>query len=119
LGAGDGAIVGIFTGIIAAIVETVVSIPFSAMSSEFVRSIIERVSEYADDMPADWEKWLEMGGFEASPAAFVLGFIFSVFIFSALGALGGILGISLFRKKAVPKPQGVKDVPQDPSNRQS
>jgi len=120
LTAGDGAIVGIFTGIIAAIVEAVVNIPFRAFSEKLVQGMMDRFSQYYDEMPSGWESWLGDGGFEGSFIWTILGLVISVVIFSALGALGGIIGISLFaRKKSVKKVEGVVDVPEDTSNRQS
>ena len=119
LSAGDGAIVGIFTGIIAAVVDAIVSIPFEAMSSEFFRDIMEKVSEYADEMPSGWETWRERGAIGTSVSWHMLGFVISVVIFSALGVLGGIIGISLFKKKKVQETQGAIDVPKDTSDSQS
>lgn len=119
LSAGDGAIVGIFSGLIAAVVEAVVSIPFHAVTNEFVRKLMEQLSQYAEDMPSGWESWLERGAAGISVTWFMLGLLISAVVFSALGALGGILGISLFGKKKPQGPKGVSDAPQDASYRQS
>lgn len=120
LTAGDGAIVGVFTGIIAAIVEIVVNIPFRGVSEKIFQGMMDRFSQYYEEMPSGWESWLEGGNFEGSIIWTILGFVVSVVIFSALGALGGIIGISLFRKKKVAqKVEGVVDVSEDTSNRQS
>jgi len=120
LTAGDGAIVGIFTGIIAAIVEAVVNIPFRAVSEKLVQGMMDRFSQYYEELPSGWESWLEDGGFEGSIVWTVLGLVVSVVIFSALGALGGIIGISLFKKKkAVQNVEGVVDVSEDTSDRKS
>jgi hypothetical protein len=45
---------------------------------------------------------------------FLIGLFISAVIFAALGALGGIIGASLFGKKA----KGATLAPQNPSNRQ-
>jgi len=118
LTAGDGAILGIFTGIVGAIIDAVVSIPFQAINSQFVQRFMEGLAEYTEDMPQGWEKFLEKGAFEPSAAMFMIGLLISVVIFSLLGALGGIIGMSIFRKKQVQREQGVIDVPKDPGNRQ-
>jgi hypothetical protein len=125
LTSGDGAIVGALAGVIAAIVDFFVSIPFQAMSDEMARNIMEKISEYADEMPQGWENFLEGGGFEASMAMNILGLLIAAVIFSILGALGGILGMSMFRKKFFPSQENVTiDVPKenrnvkDPSDRQ-
>jgi hypothetical protein len=100
LSAGDGAIVGIFAGIIAAVVEFIVSIPFHAMESRFTQNMMERLSDYIDEMPPGWESFFE-GDFATSMGASVFGLFFTAVVFAALGALGGVLGISLFGKKPV------------------
>ena len=118
LSSGDGAIVGIFAGIIAAVVDFIISIPFQAMSSELFQNFMEKFAEYSDDLPEGWESLLESGS-DLSAAWTILFFVFSIVIFSALGALGGILGISLFGKKAARKKQGATDVPEDTSDSES
>jgi hypothetical protein len=126
LSSGDGAIVGALAGVIAAIVDFFVSIPFQAMSDEMARNIMEKVAEYTDEMPQGWEGFFEGGGFEASMAMNILGLLIAAVVFSILGALGGILGMSMFRKKAFQEQGNVTiDVPKedssvkDPSDRQS
>lgn len=119
LTAGDGAIVGIFTGIIAAVVDAFISIPFHALNTAFVRRIIERIAEYTEEMPSGWENLLERGAYGTSASMFSLGLLISVVIFSILGALGGIIGASLFGKKKIEKAQGVIDVSKDTGDRQS
>jgi hypothetical protein len=116
---GDGAIVGIFSGIVAAIVDFIVSIPFDAMTNKLVMDLMDRLAEYAEDMPSGWESWIDQGAFGPSIFWHIFGLLISVFIFSALGALGGIIGLSLFRKKSVPLPeQGTSDAPQNTSDSQ-
>jgi len=125
LSSGDGAIVGVFAGIVAAIVDFFVSIPFQAMSEDIFRNVMERFSEYAEEMPPGWESFMEGGAFEASVAMNILGLLIAAVVFSILGALGGILGISMFRKKLYPAQGDITiDVPKedhdvkDPSDRQ-
>ena len=98
---GDGAILGIFTGIIGAVIDFFVSIPFDLMSKDFIRNIMERVATYAEDLPEGWENWFERGGIGDSVPFMMLGLVISVVVFSALGALGGIIGASLISKKKI------------------
>jgi hypothetical protein len=123
LTAGDGAIVGIFTGIIAAIVRAILSIPLHAVEAQFARSLMQRLSQYAEEMPSGWQSWLDRGTAGASVSWLLFGLVISAAIFSALGALGGVIGASVFRKKkpaepAQPGSQGMADAPQDSSHRQ-
>ena len=118
LTAGDGAIVGIFTGIVAAVVDALIGIPLHAVNSEVMRRIMERLAQYTEDMPAGWNAWLEKGAGGVTASMFFLALLFSAVVFAAFGALGGIIGASLFGKKKVPSPQGVMDATHDPSHRQ-
>lgn len=119
LTSGDGAIVGVFAGIIAAVVDSVVSLPFQALNQRFLQRFMEQLSQFAEDMPSGWEKWLEMGTGRISPAWFLLGLVISMAVFAAFGALGGVIGASLFGKKKTLPVQGTKDeTPQGPGDRQ-
>ena len=113
LTAGDGAIVGIFTGMVAAIVAFLVSIPLAPLDNAIARSMMEWASEYADQMPEFWESMMSGEGLESSVPFMVLELFINMVVFSALGALGGIIGISLFKKRTGQTEQGVIDVPKD------
>jgi len=119
LSAGDGAIVGIFTGIIAACVDAIVSLPFQSMNEEVMRRFMEQFSQFTKEMPSGWEAWLERTSAGFSPAWFLLGLVVASIVFAAFGALGGIIGISLFGRKRTPPPQSLgHDFSQDPGHRQ-
>ena len=115
LNAGDGAVVGALTGLIATFVDTIVSIPFTAMSNEFMQSIMDRFAEYADEVPEGFEQFFE-GGFEASGPWMFFGILIVAVIFVALGTLGGVIGISLFGKKTAVQQEGDSAPPQDPGH---
>jgi len=115
LRAGDGAIVGIFTGIIAAAVQSFILIPLGPLLRESIQNMMKWLAEYAEDIPYDWESW--MGG-GTSVFWFFINLVFSAFFFSVLGALGGVIGISLFGKKATQKAQGASDASQSTGDRQ-
>jgi len=118
LSSGDGAIVGVFTGIVAAVVYSIVNILLKDLNREFFQKLIERVAEYMEEMPPGFEEMLEGGGIETSVPGFFLGLVVSAIVFSAFGALGGIIGISLFGKKAARKTKGVSDASENTGNRQ-
>ena len=105
LTAGDGAVVGVLTGIIAAVTDSLVGIPLRAVNLALARRFLERLSEFAGEgMPSGWESWLEQDIQGPGPAWFLLGLLISAAIFAALGALGGVLGASLFGKKTAAPP---------------
>jgi hypothetical protein len=115
LSAGDGAIVGILTGIIAAVVHSIIDIPLRPFVRGFFQNVTNWLAEYAEETPSGWDDWL-WG--ELSAFGFFLQLIASAAFFSILGALGGIIGISLFRKKGQHKIQGRSDASQDGGHHQ-
>jgi hypothetical protein len=120
LTAGDGAIVGVFTGIAAAVVRALVNIPFRSFNIEFFKKIAEGLAQYGGEMPSGFDSFLESGATQISVPAFLIGLLVSAIVLSGLGALGGIIGVSLFGKKIPPgKAEGVTDVPQDTGDSQS
>jgi hypothetical protein len=118
LSAGDGAIVGAFSGIIAAVVHTLISIPFARMTSDLLQKALEYLPEYTEEMPPGLDNLMRGGGEGTNIPLFFLGLVITAIVFALLGVLGGIIGISLFGKKFVPdKPEGGGDVPKDSSYR--
>jgi len=115
LTSGDGAIVGALAGISAAVIDALVGIPLRGLNMAVMRRMMERLSEFADEMPSGWENWLNRTGGGVSVAMFLIGLFMSAVIFAALGALGGIIGASLFGKK---KAKGATLAPENPSDRQ-
>ena len=115
LTSGDGAIVGALAGISAAVVDSLVGIPLHGLNVAVIRRMMERLSEFADEMPSGWENWLDRTGGGFSIAMFLMGLFISAAVFAVLGALGGIIGMSLFGKK---KARGADIAPQNPSDRQ-
>jgi hypothetical protein len=98
---GDGAVVGALTGITAAVVDAVVSIPLRSFNMDLARRILDKASEFGGDMPAGLDEILNRSG-AVSPGWFLLGLLLSAAVFAVMGALGGIIGVSLFGKKALP-----------------
>ncbi|MCX6562593.1 MAG: hypothetical protein NTU60_03180 [Candidatus Aminicenantes bacterium] len=102
----DGALVGAFTGVVAAVVDSFVSIPFQAVNSAFTKRLIERLGAYLDQMPAQWNDYLTQRDGPVSIAWFFGGLLIAAVVFAAFGALGGVIGAALFGKKTTPAPQG-------------
>lgn len=119
LTAGDGAVVGILSGIVAAVVNAFVSIPFNALNRDFSQKFMEQMSQFFEELPEGWESLVERAGSVSSPALFVFGLLVTAAVFAVFGALGGVIGASLFGKKTPPQPEGIKnETPQDTGHRQ-
>ena len=116
---GDGAVIGILTGIVAAVVDSIVSLPFETMNREFVQKFMDQFSQFFEELPEGWESWIDRAGAGTSLALFMLGLLISAVVFAAFGALGGVIGASLFGRKTPGSPPGVGiATPQNPGYRQ-
>lgn len=102
LSTGDGAIVGIFAGLFAAVTDTVFSIPFNTLMARFANreELMELISGTLEEVPPFVSQILEktMSGEFYLPLV-LLGLAINAIIFSAFCALGGVIGVSLFKKK--------------------
>ncbi|MHB8094749.1 MAG: hypothetical protein ACYDH0_07385 [Candidatus Aminicenantales bacterium] len=107
LTAGDGAIVGTLSGISAAVVDSLIGLPLRGLNMAVMRRMMERMSEFSDQVPSGWESWLNRSSGGLTLAMFFMGLFFSAAVFAALGALGGIIGASLFGKKIARPPADV------------
>jgi len=98
---GDGAIVGALTGIVAAVVDTIVKIPMQHFNMDLARGIIDKLPDVSTEMPAGLDEILNSSGM-LTPGWMLLGLFVSAAIYAIVGVLGGIIGVSLFGKKAIP-----------------
>ncbi len=119
LSAGDGAIVGALTGIVAAVVNSLVGIPLRAVNARIVQDLLDRVPQVLEEMPQGWDSWFDQALMPFSLPMFLFGLFISAAIFAAVGALGGVIGVSLFGRKKPATSQGAPGAPQDPGHHQS
>lgn len=104
---GDGAIVGMFAGIVGAFVWLFVSIPLNLAMAPFQRGMAERVMQNAANLPPEVRTILEGASAGAVVGAgTVLMFLVMLFIGGLFAMLGGIFGALMFRKSqsVVPPP---------------
>ena len=110
LTSGDGAVVGALSGIAAAVVDSLIGIPLRGLNLAVMRRMFDRLAEFADEMPSGWEDWIDRSAGGFSVPMFFLGLFLSTAVFTAVGALGGIIGASLFGRKPQ-TPQGANVAP--------
>jgi len=117
LTAGDGAIVGAMTGIVAAVVDAIVSIPLRSFNLGLARRLIDKAAELGGEMPSGVGGILNSSSGVLTPGWFLLGLFVSAAVFALVGALGGIIGVSLFGKKSLPPaPAAPPPPPPGPSD---
>ena len=112
---GDGAVLGILAGIVAAVTDSFVSLPFESMNQEFVQRFLDQFSQFFKEMPSGWERLFENRAGGISPPWFLLNLLSSAVIYAAFGALGGLIGASIFgRKQSPPLRESSDDNIQNP-----
>lgn len=117
-GGGEGAIVGIFTGMVSSVVFFAITMIINSPSSESIQKAMDEYPSFFKDFPEEFFSMIE-GGIPIH--LLLLSFVLILIVFSVLGALGGILGMSLFGKKTVgpAHDKGELNEPEDSSDRQS
>ncbi len=117
---GDGAVLGILTGIVAAVTDSLISLPFESMNQEFVQRFMDQFSQFFKEMPSGWERVFENRAAGISPPWFLLNLLSSAVIYAAFGALGGLIGASIFSRKQGPPPREISgENIQNPGPRQT
>ena len=111
---GDGAVIGAFSGVAAAAVNTVANFAFQSANLAFLRRVVERLSANMDDFPREMQDWINRPPGPVSIPQLVLGLAFSAAVFAALGAVGGILGAAVFGKRAPAGPPQPGGPPLEP-----
>lgn len=100
---GDGAVAGLYAGLVGAFVWLVVSIPISTALAPFQGQMLQRALQNASDMAPEARAFLE--GLPTGPAV-GLGLVFSFFVMLCVSALfgmfGGLFGALMFRKNSPP-----------------
>ena len=97
---GDGALLGLLTGLFGAVVDTVVSIPFDLWLGGFANQEALQQIRNAPEIPPELVEFLETmlaGGF--SMIGIVISLVFGGVIYSIFSMIGAMLGVSLFGPK--------------------
>jgi hypothetical protein len=105
----DGALVGLLAGVIGAVVALVVSIPIDLIAAPLERGLVQRFRDAAVDMPPELRDAIdnminnrERGGTLGVIVIRVASFFLSLFVGSAVSAVGGLLGAVIFGRSRGP-----------------
>ena len=107
---GDGALAGLFAGLVGAAIYLVLSIPISFLMAPMERAIMDRVIE-SGDVPPEFRQFLT--GYRGGAFRLLTGFISMLVAGAIFSTLGGLLGTAIFKKSSPPAP-GTIDVPSQP-----
>ncbi len=109
----DGALVGLFAGLIGAVVQVALTIPIDLLVAPMQQAIVERVLDMGT-LPPEAREMLERYGRRAAAGGAyfivgrIVGLMFWVFVGGLFSTLGGMLGAMIFKKQT---PPGVIDIP--------
>ena len=107
--AGDGAIVGLMSGAVGAVIGSIISIPIAMAMGPYQVEMMERILESSRDLPPEVRAWFEQwrSGMMTGAAigiGFIFSVIFSLVVYSIFGLFGGLLGALMFKKNTPPPP---------------
>ena len=100
---GDGLLLGLLTGVVGAVVATIVSIPFQLMGANEAFGGFEQMQEMMGDqeIPPMVQNLLESigtGGFTL--VGMLIGAVVAIIVYPIFAAIGALIGTALFHKKA-------------------
>ncbi len=94
----EGVVIGLMAGASGALISTILT----SMITGGVKRQIDQILEYSTEIPPEIQDVLihiqEMGG---NLFFIIVGLVFSLIIFSIFGIIGGLIGVSILRKKQI------------------
>lgn len=106
--AGDGALTGLFAGVVGAAVAGVLNIAFSIMMGISGTDALDQLPQ--GNMPPEFERVLEQLRNLPTAVWFIAPFVIYFVLFPIFAMLGGLLGVALFKKKLPPPAPGTMEV---------
>ncbi|HSR69798.1 MAG TPA: hypothetical protein VLU25_17850 [Acidobacteriota bacterium] len=119
---GDAAVLGLLTGIVGAVISTVVSFPitllFNIGGASEMQEALEQLRSNPDIPPefVEFFEWMVESGMLGAGFS-VIGLLFSLLVFALFAMLGAIIGVAVFQKdkgSAPPPPAASDTVPSTP-----
>jgi len=96
----DGVTIGLMAGASGALISTILT----SLITGGVKHQIDKALEFSSDLPPEVEdaliRFQEMGG---EMFFIIVGLIFSLIIYSIFGIIGGLIAVSIFKKKQIPQ----------------
>jgi len=108
IAASEGAIVGLFAGLIGGVATTIFSIPMEMAMGPFQRQIMERVLSSNPDFPPEMRDMMERTA--VGTASIALKLAVNLVTGVVFGLLGGLLGAAIFKKTPPPPPPGTMEI---------
>ena len=99
---GDGAFVGVLSGLFGAVVATLVSIPLRIISAGFLESQQQALEDALRQMGVEGplrDLWLRMASPEISVTTLLFTFFTNLLVYSLFAMIGGILALAILEKR--------------------
>jgi hypothetical protein len=116
---GQGVLLGLLTGVIGGIVQTLFSIPLHLMLAGFGMSILQQMQQAVEQVPNlppetrdTFRALFGRGGWGI--AFWILTGFVTVVIYALVGMLGGTIGVAVFEKRKPQAPDYYPPVPPPP-----
>lgn len=115
----DGLLVGALAGICGGLINALLEIPLSPIYIRIGQRYINSVSRFMEELPPGLEELLQTNyqGFDLPSV--LISLLFSSLLFAFFGAIGGLIGYSLFKKEPPKEVKGETQFPQNPGDSQS
>jgi len=116
---GTGVLLGLVTGIIGAVVDTLFSIPLAMAMSGMGLGFAEQLRHMVEEVPSmppearETLRSLASGGVGVGSALFIFSAFFKLLVYGIMAMIGGALGVALFEKRK-PGDPGVPAAYQPP-----
>src|SRR6476619_371734 len=103
----DGALVGLFAGLLGAVIQVLVSIPITFVVALMERALLQRVIDMAGTMPEDMRQMVEQYSRGGESIGFTIvaravAFVFWLCVGAVFSTVGGLIGAAVFRKQTPP-----------------
>ncbi|HRD01097.1 MAG TPA: hypothetical protein PLP57_00425 [Candidatus Saccharicenans sp.] len=115
----DGLLVGALAGVFGGLINALLEIPLSPLYIRIGHRFMSSASKFMKELPPGWEELLQINYQGLDFPSILLSLLLSCLFFAFFGALGGLVGYSLFKKEP---PKEIKDetqLPQNPGDSQS
>ena len=104
---GDGAVLGVLSGVVGALIYIVIGIPLSILVGATMVSLVSRMMESVNPSQAElMRQQMEAG--QTIVGAILRG-IFTAFLLVVFATIGGLLGVPIFEKR-----KAAADIPSPP-----
>ncbi|HEK86702.1 MAG: hypothetical protein ACPLZD_04505 [Candidatus Saccharicenans sp.] len=114
----DGLLVGVLSGVFAAIINSLLAIPLSPVYFAATKRFLASLSRFSDQLPSGWNGLLAARYQGWNPTFFLVNILISGVIFAFFGAIGGLIGYSLYEPKKSKEAQNETPVAKNPSDSQ-